>query len=138
MLAGRNTLLTESTALSGTMNMGIVQWLVKETDSRGWSFRELGRRAGLSSATISRVITEASRPGWEFCLRVATAFNVPPENVFRLAGLLPPEPKETAALREMSQLFSQLSLNDQERVITFVRGFITLESQKAAAPGEAS
>jgi transcriptional regulator with XRE-family HTH domain len=120
------------------VDIDIAQWLVKETDKRGWSFRELGRRAGLTSATISRVITGASRSGWEFCRKIAIALNVPPENVFRLADLLPPEPKETAALREMIHLFSQLSFHDQECFVVFARAFIMIKSQKAAFPDRAS
>jgi transcriptional regulator with XRE-family HTH domain len=102
----------------------ITQWLVEEVNKRGWSFRELGRRAGLSSGAISKVITGVSLPGWEFCRRVARAFNVPPEKVFRLAGLLPPEPRETTNMREITHLFSQLSPEDQERFIAFVRTFL--------------
>jgi transcriptional regulator with XRE-family HTH domain len=102
----------------------ITQWLVEEVNRRGWSFRELGRRAGLSSGAISKVITGISLPGWEFCRKVAWAFNVPAETLFRLAGLLPPEPEETTNMREMSHLFSQLSPEDQERFIFFVRTFL--------------
>ena len=107
--------------------MDITQWLIEEVNKRGWSFRELGRRAGLSSGAISKVITGVSLPRWEFCRKVALAFNVPAEKVFRLAGLLPPEPKETTNMREMKHLFSQLSPKDQKRFIVFVRTFLEPE-----------
>ena len=107
--------------------MDITQWLIEEVNKRGWSFRELGRRAGLSSGAISKIITGVSLPRWEFCRKVALAFNVPAEKVFRLAGLLPPEPKETTNMREMKHLFSQLSPKDQKRFIVFVRTFLEPE-----------
>ena len=104
--------------------MNITQWLIEEVNKRGWSFRELGRRAGLSSGAISKVITGVSLPRWEFCRKVALAFNVPAEKVYRLAGLLPPEPEETTNMREINHLFSQLSTEDQKRFIFFVRTFL--------------
>jgi transcriptional regulator with XRE-family HTH domain len=101
-----------------------VEWLVEEVGKRGWSFRYLGQRAQLSSAAISRVTTGAALPGWEFCRRVAQALNEPPEKIFRLAGLLSPEPEETAIFREMAYLFSQLSPDDQKRIVSLVRSFL--------------
>ena len=64
-------------------------WLVEEIETRGWTIRELARRAGLTHVTISNVINGARNPGVEFCLGVARAFHEPPEVVFRRAGLLP-------------------------------------------------
>lgn len=101
-----------------------VEWLIGEVESRGWSFRYLGRRAGLSSGAISKVVTGAALPGWEFCRKVAAALGVPPETVFRLAGLLPPEPEETTVAREVNRLLSQLPLEEQRRFLNFLRAYV--------------
>ena len=66
-----------------------VSWLEKELKARGWTMRELARRAGLTHVTISNVLNGTRNPGVEFCLGVARAFREPPELVFRRAGLLP-------------------------------------------------
>lgn len=100
------------------------QWLIEEIYRRGWSFRELAQRASLSPSTVSKVVNGDVLPGWEFCFKVARALALPPEIVFRKAGLLPPEPEENSALREMSYLFSQLSPEDQQRFITFIRAYL--------------
>ncbi len=64
-------------------------WLEKEIEARGWTIRELARRAGLAHVTISNILNGTRNPGVEFCLGVAKALREPPELVFRRAGLLP-------------------------------------------------
>lgn len=64
-------------------------WLISEMNDRGWNNSELARRAGLVPSTISMVISEHKRPGPNFCNGAARALRLPPERVFRLAGLLP-------------------------------------------------
>lgn len=66
-------------------------WLLQEVERRGLTYSELARRGGTTPARVSQVIS-GDKPGWDFCLAVARAFGEPPEKIFRLAGLLPPEP----------------------------------------------
>jgi len=68
-------------------------WLREEVKHRGWTFRELGRRAGLSSGAISKVMTGTTDPTWEFCAKIAQAMDMSTVDVFRQAGLLPPIPE---------------------------------------------
>ena len=71
-------------------NSTFIKWLSAEIDDRGWTLREMARRSDLTHVAISNVLNEVRNPGVEFCLKVARAFHVPPERVFRRAGLLPP------------------------------------------------
>lgn len=68
----------------------LTKWIVQQIEMNGWSMSELARRAGLSTTTISDVLAEKANPGTSFCNGVARALGVPPERVFRIAGLLPP------------------------------------------------
>jgi transcriptional regulator with XRE-family HTH domain len=99
------------------------EWVNEEVEKRSWSFRELGRRAGLSSGAISKVMTGAALPGWELCKRIAIALDVPPEYVFSLAGLLAPKPEETASLRNLLHVAAQLPEDDLERLVGVARTF---------------
>lgn len=67
----------------------MVFWLTEELENRGWSIRELARRASTSHTTISQVLSLQREPTWEFCAQIAGALEIPPETVFRKAGLLP-------------------------------------------------
>lgn len=65
-------------------------WLNNELLQRGMSNNELARRAGMSSANMSKAMTGKISITFDFCAGVARALGYPPEFVFRKAGLLPP------------------------------------------------
>lgn len=109
------------------MNMGIenlVTLINQELELRSWSYSELARRAGLSQSTISKVMSFAASPGFDFCTGIAKALHLSTEEVLRKAGLLPTLPEETEARREMLYLFDQLTEETQETVITMLRGYV--------------
>jgi len=54
---------------------------------------------------------------------IARALQIPPERVFRKAGLLPPKPDETPTLRELLYLASQLPDEDLDKLLTVARAF---------------
>lgn len=99
----------------------LASWIRREAETRGWSLREVARCAGVSHTAIINVANGRTRPGAHFCLRIAQALHVPPEEVYRRAGLLPPVSAESAALLEANFLFAQLSDNEQETVLTMMR-----------------
>lgn len=106
------------------MNNNLVDWLTEEIENRGWSLRELGRRAGLSHATISNILSGQTNPGLDFCVGIARALDVSAESVLRRADLLPRRAEETESRREMLYLFDQLTEETQETVITMLRGYV--------------
>jgi len=65
-------------------------WLSKELQERGWSMRELARKVGKSHTAIADIVNEQMNPSPEMCRLIADALSLPPERVFRMAGLLPP------------------------------------------------
>ena len=63
-------------------------WLLERLKENGWSQADLARRSGLTRGAISNYVN--GRVPDEISLRkIAKAFNMPPENVFRIAGVLP-------------------------------------------------
>lgn len=101
----------------------LIGWLSEELEQRGWSHRELARRAGLSQAAISTVIAGQRKAGWDFCASIARAFNEPPLRVFQLAGLLPPAPvdEEAPELRELWNLVQDMSPAEREEILKYAR-----------------
>jgi hypothetical protein len=76
------------------------------------------------------------KPGPEFCTSVASALQVPPEGVFRRAGLLPPKPEETPTSRELLYMFMQLDDQDQERILSITRTFLEEKKERVIIGGE--
>jgi transcriptional regulator with XRE-family HTH domain len=96
-------------------------WLRNEVARRGWSLRELGRRSGLSGGAVSAVAQGSQKPGLRFCVQVAAAFSLPPEDVLRRAGLLPPLPLPVREEQEAVVLFRQLTPESRSAVLMQLR-----------------
>ena len=101
-------------------------WLTGELERRGWSRSEAARRGGVSASMFDKVINGHALAGPDFCNGVARAFRIAPETVFRLAGILPPLPPETAELAEAYRLFAQLPREQQELFLAQIRAVIEL------------
>lgn len=61
-------------------------WLLKEMDQAGLSNSEFARRAGVSHARISQVLSGDS-PGKKFLIRIADVLGKPRSEVFSAAGI---------------------------------------------------
>ena len=106
------------------------QWLKKELDRRYWTYNELARQAGLSSAYVSMVMTGQRRPGEKFCNGVAEALDLPIDYVFRLAGILPEEPDLDHNTEVALGLFRNLTPERQDDILAMMRAFRTMDEIK--------
>jgi transcriptional regulator with XRE-family HTH domain len=97
-------------------------WLNGELQGQGWTFGELHRRSSLSVTVISDVIAERRRPGLQFCVKVARAFGVPPEDVLRRAGLLPSLPPAVEEERELLAIIRDQAAPTRRTLVSMLRG----------------
>jgi len=118
------------------MSENLQTWIEQERLAHNLTIRELAKRSGLSSGTITDVLSGRTRPGVKFCNNIAGVFDVPPELVFRKAGLLPSAPEETERLTEAHYLFSRLTTAEQEQFLAQMRA--VLEMKRDARQPEAS
>jgi len=100
------------------------QWLNEEMQSRSLNQSELSRRAGIAQSTVSFVLSGDRQPGTDFCTGVAHALGMPPERVFRKAGLLPPriiggEHEEQKA--ELLDYYEALGERDRDTALAVIR-----------------
>jgi len=103
------------------MESNFVDWLTTEVERRGWNNSELARRAGVGHSTVSQVLSLQQNPGLGFCIGVARAFDIPPEDVLRLAGLLPPLPPAVKEEREIVRLIRSIGVQAREVVMAQLR-----------------
>lgn len=90
--------------------------------------RELARRAGISHAQVSGVISDRTNPGADFCLAVARALKDEPEKLMRMAGLLPALPPEVAEEEEAVTLFRRLDRRLRETVLITMRNLLGVQT----------
>lgn len=91
-------------------------WLEERLKEKGISQRELARRSGITAGAINHVLSGTRNPGEDFCTKIARGLGLPPEVVFRQAGLLPPAPKDVDDLEEWREILSYLSTAEREEL----------------------
>jgi transcriptional regulator with XRE-family HTH domain len=105
------------------------EWLQGEMNARGWSQSELARVAGVTRSAINGIVTGTRGPGKDLCMGIAHAFKIPPEDVFRVAGLLPPARSSQRVDRLMYQI-EELDEEDQATLETFVGALVERKRKK--------
>jgi transcriptional regulator with XRE-family HTH domain len=104
------------------MTNNLVDWLAEELQVRGWSYRELARRAGVSHTTVSNVLAGRQAPTWDFCAAVAEAVGMAPPAAFVMAGLLPPPLPAVEEEEEALALLRELSPDGRAAALAMLRG----------------
>lgn len=90
-------------------NSTFSQWLLSELESREWSQVDLSRKSGVSQAQITRVLSGERGIGEKALSAIASALKLPPEHVFRMAGLLPPKENADEWVEEMNHKMGLLN-----------------------------
>ena len=105
------------------------EWLNGRLKELDWTQADLARASGLTRATISYYLGPKSKKPDEDALRkIAKAFKLPVEAVFRAAGVLPPTTDDpwaenmgykinqlTGVRREMAERLLNTLLDEQDR-----------------------
>lgn len=113
-----------------------LDWLQAEMDRRGWTQADLHRASGLRRGTISGVINQLRNPGTAFCEAVARAFQLPAEDVFRRAGILPPEPNNDPITELGTHILRQLPAEERERFVEQMRAVLAWQEAQKRKPRE--
>ncbi len=107
-----------------------VEWINREIERRSWIQADFARKSGLSTATVSDVLSGKVRPGLKFVTATIRAFGRQSANdVLMQIGLLPPMPMETAQWLRLSSMWGQLSTEDQGRILDIVEVWVRKRGQ---------
>jgi transcriptional regulator with XRE-family HTH domain len=95
----------------------------------------MARRAGLKRATINRILT-GSRGVWpETCIGIAKAFGYAPEDVFKMAGILPKGKAANSILaNRILEIFDTLPPEYQEELVYIALGLRERGKSKHVIP----
>lgn len=100
-------------------------WLQDQLDERGWSQSELARRAGLGAekrAMISSYLTRKRlRPDEDTLQAIAKGFGLPPEIVYRAAGIKLSKASFDETAEQILYETHDLTQAEKEEVLAFIR-----------------
>ena len=96
-------------------------WLQDRMNEKGLTQRELARRAHVSQGSVGNVIRGDRKPGEKLCRALAIVLGLPPEEVFRAAGILPPDPGKPPGFEEWVYLYMTASESERQEMLDYAR-----------------
>ena len=103
-------------------------WLMANMQNHNLGTRETARRAGISHPLVSDILN-GGKASLETCTVLAELFNTPPEEVLRLAGLLPSRAQKDVILERADYLMERLSPEKQQQAIEYLEFLVTREGK---------
>ena len=98
----------------------LIDWLLRQLETKNVSMGEASRGAGINQGAVSSIIN-GERPGLRQCKGLAVYFDVPVEQVLRMAGHLPAEPEHDELIEQAGAILRQMPVGYREFAITFLR-----------------
>jgi transcriptional regulator with XRE-family HTH domain len=96
------------------------EWLLTEMKKRDWLQADLARASGLTTASISKYV--AGRiPEEDALKKIARAFELKPEIVFRAAGLLSSINKADEQIEQIAFEASELNNQEKDELLAYIR-----------------
>jgi transcriptional regulator with XRE-family HTH domain len=96
------------------------KWLAERLSERDMSHSDLARASGIGRSTISEILSERREVGRTVATAIAKGLKLPPEQVFRAAGLLPPSRNIDGEIEEILHKVQDLSKADRDMVLEFI------------------
>ena len=101
------------------MSKRLSNWISEELSNKGWSGRELARRANISHTTVLDVVKGKRRPTWDFCASIAPVLGKNPAEVFALADLMRVYDEDNT-LKEITQTSKQLTIEERQDALKYL------------------
>lgn len=98
-----------------------VEYLDEELARRNWRPADLARAAGISTGSLSQIYSGTRNPGPDIANAIAVGLGVPPDVVFRKAGLLPeqPGPERDPAFQEVWEIMRNMTADERREVVDY-------------------
>jgi transcriptional regulator with XRE-family HTH domain len=122
----RNHLHVKMLLMKNFVPMGLPEesfgdWLQKEREKHGWSQAELGNLSGLGRSAINKLENHDQQPTTHNCVNLADPFGMPPEDIMRVARLLPPKRGDDPIANKINFIVSKLPTeDDRQDVLDYV------------------
>lgn len=101
-------------------SMEFNDWLNEEMRKRGLSQNQLAKKAGVTQGAISHIIAGRRLPGVDLLDGISRALKIPPEEVYRRAGLLPQKSPYQERIERIYYKLSTLDEQDRQQVEDYI------------------
>lgn len=109
-------------------------WVIKQRDEQGWNDAELSTAANISQSNLSLILSGQRNITFDFCVAIAKAFRIRPEEVLYKAGLLTPPVARVDELNddegELVGLYRELPAESRETILEMLRGWVEIKKRQ--------
>jgi transcriptional regulator with XRE-family HTH domain len=106
------------------------EWLASELEKRDMRQVDLAKKSGVATAQISRILSGQRGTESKTLLAIAKALSLPPEQVYRAAGILPPAINIDEDMERILHETEKLPKADREEVLAYIRMKNNLRKRK--------
>lgn len=97
------------------------EWVIAETQKRGWSYRELSRRSGVASTTIMHILDQERNSSPNTVMAIAKVFRADPIRILELANIIPRRPADNVDTEELKRIYYQLDDGKRKALMDYAR-----------------
>ena len=117
--------------------MPFADWLQAEIDKRDWSQSDCARACDLNRAVINKLLNGKCKPQPPTLMALARGLKLPPETIYRAAGLLPPSTDGDEATREVVYILNPLqSPQRRATAIMLLKALVAEEENQLRGDGK--
>lgn len=103
------------------METNFPEWLLNKLEQLDMTQAELARKSGITSGQVSRILSGQRGAESKTLSAIAQALKLPPDEVYRAAGLLPPDNTINELIQQILHLTKELPPQEQQDILEFVK-----------------
>ena len=108
--------------MSTPMDISFAEWLTEQMNEREWSQARLAKESGLSRQAIGYYLgPKSKKPDEEALQKLAKAFKMPVEQVYRAAGVPLSDPMISPEIEQIVHEVERMSHEEQLEILSFIR-----------------
>lgn len=116
--------------------ISLADWLNDQLSEKKMSHTELARKAGISRSVITKITQRmVIKPDPTTYTAIAKALDVSPITVFRIAGILPPDP-DFPELEDIKTALLQLSPERRKECLVLIKALVNYERKLKSSPSQ--
>lgn len=96
------------------------EWLDAQMQAKNLSQSQLAKRAGVTRSAINGILREARGPGVDLLQGLARALDIPIEEVYRAASILPPKFTKNELIERIIHEMNGLPPEDKQDVMDYI------------------
>ena len=100
--------------------ISLAEYLTNVLAERNLSVRGLAHNTGMTHDTMRRILA-GEQVSYKTLNKIAAYLNLPTENVYRMAGILPEQTEKEELIGLIVHLFAKLPMADQAEILDIIR-----------------